>query len=101
MTDLKFDVDTMEMIITDGDFTLSDNLSEQNAGLILFTKNINLFAPTVGVGIGGVLNSDKSIIQNYLNRWVGQTKDDGSKKSTWNIIVKDEGFEIKTTADYE
>ena len=102
--DLKFDVDTMEIAIKNGDFVLTSNsaeLSEQNGGLILYTKNMNLLNPTIGVGIGGVLNSDQATIQSYLNRWKSQTLQDGSKSSTWNINIGDNGYEIETSCSYE
>jgi hypothetical protein len=95
--DIKFDINKMEVIVENGDFAINTNVSEQNGAMIMYTKNMNLAFPGIGVGLIGILNSGLLTIQNYLNRWAAQVQQDGSKSATWKI----EGSLIKTTCDYE
>jgi hypothetical protein len=84
MADLKFDIDTMELAIKDGDFVLIDNPSAQNGALILKTQNCNLYTPTLGVNI---VNSilDNTGVQFHLNRWKEQCKADGAILAEYTI----------------
>lgn len=83
MTDLKFDVTTMEMVIEDGDFVLSNELSEQNGGILLYCKNFNIDYPVAGVGLGLSVNSSVSYQQNLLNLWKSQCITDGAKNANF------------------
>jgi hypothetical protein len=95
--DLKFDIETFELVIKDGDFVLETNPSQQNAGIILIAKNFCSLFPTMGVGIYGVINSGISTIYEYLNRWNSQVLSDGAKSASWNV---DKDNKINTNCDY-
>jgi hypothetical protein len=96
--DLKFDVNKMELVVENGDFVLESNLSSQRGGLFLYTKNANLYFPLLGVGISGLINSDRSTQISYLNRWQSQILEDGAKTASFSI---DDNMVIQTQCSYE
>lgn len=103
MTDLKYDIATMELAIKDGDFVLNNSISEQNGSLMLYTKNCNLYFPMAGVGLGQqTMNSGIDTLAAELNRWQSQVKQDGAKNATWTPENDVDGnLVFKTTCDYE
>jgi hypothetical protein len=95
--DLKFDIETFELVIRDGDFVLETNPSQQNSGIILIAKNFNSLFPTLGIGIQGVLNSGLTTIYEFMNRWQSQVLSDGAKSASWNLDIDNK---IQTKCDY-
>jgi hypothetical protein len=85
MSDIQFDIDTMDFVIKDGDLVITGNPSEQNGGLFLYTKNCFLSQPLAGIGINQITNAGIEIIQSELNRWQTQVLNDGARKATWKI----------------
>jgi hypothetical protein len=103
MTDLAYNIETMELSIKDGDFVLSSNLSEQNGSLFLYTKNCNLYFPLAGVGIGQqTVNSGSTVLASELNRWQSQVKGDGAKNANWSQSEDEDGnLVFQTSCEYE
>lgn len=103
MTDLAYDISTMELTIENGDFKLNSILSEQNGALMLYTKNCNLYFPMAGVGIGEqTMNSGTVTLSAELNRWKTQVKQDGAQNANWSSIKSTEGNLIfQTNCNYE
>lgn len=103
MKDLAYDIETMELLIKNGDFVLNSNLSEQNGSLMLYTKNCNLYFPMAGVGIGQqTMNSGTTVLTSELNRWQSQVKNDGAKNANWTPL-QDKGGNLifETNCNYE
>jgi hypothetical protein len=97
ISDLAYDTELMDIKIEEGDFVVNTSLSEQNGALILNTKNVNLYNPLLGVGIGDVINGDISTLQQYLGRWQSQVLQDGGKSAVWTPSQTTEGNLIFTT----
>lgn len=85
MSDLRFNIETMDLEIKNGDFVLETNPSVQNGGIILKAKNFNVLNITLGVGIAGVLESSQDVAFSYLNKWKSQVYSDGGKFATWSV----------------
>jgi hypothetical protein len=101
MIDLSYDIEKMEIGILAGDFYLGDDSSQQNGGLLLYTKNLNLEFPLFGVGMGDTLNASVQIQQNYLNRWQSQCLADGAKAASWQMEQdKDNNLIFRTQCNY-
>jgi len=103
MTDLAYDIATMEITVKDRDFAFNSNVSEQNGALFLYTKNANVYFPMAGVGIGAqTINSGVTEMALQLNRWQAQVKQDGAKSAGWNTSKDADGNLIfETNCDYE
>jgi hypothetical protein len=103
MNDLKYDIATMEMAVENGDFVITDKISEQNGGLFLYTKNTNLEFPLAGVGIGQeTMNAGYDVLNRELNRWQSQVKQDGAKAASFTINIDNEGkMTFQTACSYE
>lgn len=103
-TDFKYNVDLMEITIENGDFSLNNSVSEQNGGLILSTKNSNLYFPLIGVSLQSLINPKLVDLQNLLNLWQQQVKNDGAKSAKWTL-TKDSNDNtntiIQTECSYE
>ena len=103
MKDLAYDIATMEIIIKNGDFDVNANMSEQNGGLFLYTKNCNLYFPMAGVGIGEqTMSSGPDVLAAELNRWQAQVKGDGAKNATWTQYIDNDGkLNFQSSCNYE
>jgi hypothetical protein len=101
MGDLLFDPITREMVITDGDFTYTDNPSVQNAAVILYARGFNLYQPTIGIGIGDIINSHPEKAVFAMNRWKKQMVNDGATKANYKITIDENNtVTIKTDVSY-
>jgi hypothetical protein len=83
MKDIGFNIDIMEINVVDGDFGVTDNPSTQNGGLILYTKNIVLRRPLLGVGIINSMQGNQQDVIRELNRWKAQAMQDGAKTANY------------------
>ena len=96
-SDLAYDTELMDIKIGNGDFVLNSSLSDQNGAIILNTKNVNLYFPLLGVGVGDVINGDVSTMQRYLSRWQSQVLQDGAKSANFTPSQTIDGKLIFTT----
>ena len=85
MTDLLYNLDTMDISIKNGDFEINNDVSQQNAGLILQTEHDYLLNPLLGIGIENVINSNFNVLEFELNRWKTQVLNDGAIEASWSI----------------
>lgn len=93
MADLKWDTENNDIEIKNGDFVLTDNISNQNSYFILETKTSFLQSPTLGVGIREAINGNYSNLQSLLNDWQDQSLKDGAKTADFTIN-DDNSFEV-------
>ena len=77
MKDLAFDTTTRELMLSNGDFALTDNPSIQNGMIIKDCKGINILSPILGIGFNPINAQANSIVFD-LNRWKKQCKQDGA-----------------------
>lgn len=85
-----------------GGFTLIDNPSAQNAGIILEGKAFNILQPQFGIGYNNqVLGGNVANATFELNRAVGQIQADGGKAS-WKSIPPPPNvqFDFELDANY-
>jgi hypothetical protein len=100
MKDLAYDIETMQIKLLAGDFFVSDDASQQNGGLLLYTKNINIEFPLFGVGAGDTVNSSVQTQQSYLNRWQAQCLADGAKAARWTMEEVGNELLFETQVNY-
>jgi hypothetical protein len=101
MTDISYNIDTMELNILNGDFMLNTSISEQNGGIIMATKNVNLYYPMLGIAFGSSKNDNQNDLFFSLNLWQQQVKQDGAITAKWSIITnKDGSGTIKAECNY-
>ena len=103
MSDIKFDIETMELVIENGDFVLELNPSVQNGGLILYTKNAFLIYPLLGIGINSMRNLNQSQIQKLLYKWQSQVVADGANSALATVSQNSKNqniFDINYQCDY-
>lgn len=82
---LQFDVTTREVVRKNRDFVLTDNPSDQNAGIILFSKGAFPLNPMLGIGlIPQVINGPTSVFTFQMNRWQAQIINDGATLARWS-----------------
>jgi len=81
MKDFSYNIETQDWDMDNGEFVITDEVSEQNGGIILIARAFNSRNPILGIGINQVRGG--SVIQaNYeMNRWVQQVRGDGGKAS--------------------
>jgi hypothetical protein len=101
MLDLKFDITTREIIWKDGDFVLEANPSEQNGGILQYSRVAILRNPILGVGMEEVINSGLSKTTYEMNRWRNQALTDGAKTATWTATPSGKDVLIEAKIDYE
>ena len=94
MTDLSYNVDSMDINIENGDFVLNNSVSEQNGGLFLATKNCNLYFPLCGVALPSLINPNQSDLQNTLSLWQKQVRQDGAKTANYTITTDKNGGSV-------
>ncbi len=91
---LQFDVKTREVVRRNNDFVLTDNPSQQNAGIILFSKGAFPLNPMLGIGlIPQVINGPAPVFTFEMNRWQFQVINDGATLARWsNKFVNNEAI---------
>ena len=85
MGDLKFDPETRDLVIQNGDFVLETNPSVQNGAIIRDAHCFSLRNPIYGIGLQRIINSPVPVINFEMNRWVTQVKADGATKASFTI----------------
>lgn len=86
MKDLAFDITTREVILKNGDFTTTADPSEQNGGIMLLGKGMNVRFPIFGVGlVPAVINGNLKNLVFQLNRWQQQCYQDGAQIARWTM----------------
>lgn len=79
MSDINFNAVTREVVLVDGDYSLTTNPSTQNAAIIQYSRAaINRF-PLLGVGMEQIINSPDNVTAYEMNRWATQCKRDGAQ----------------------
>ena len=101
MFDLKFDIVTREIVWTNNDFVIETNPSEQNAGILLYSRVAIIQSPISGIGLEQVINSGLSKTTYEMNRWQQQVKQDGASIATWGAITNGNDVAINTNVSYE
>lgn len=91
MADFEFNIETRELVITDGDFTYKENPSSQNGGIILNSRCAINRNPVLGIGMEQIINGAEAITAFELNRWANQVKSDGGKAS-YDIVPDAKGI---------
>ena len=86
MRDLQFDIINREVTLANGDFTLIDNPSVQNGGIIQFGQGFNNHFPTIGVGFNNIIGNNSNEVAYLMNLWQQQCKKDGAKIAEWSNI---------------
>ena len=101
MSDLLFDIETRELVITGGDLTETDNPSTQNGGIILNSRCAIFQYPALGIGLEQIISSQGSVTAYELNRWANQVKSDGGKGS-YEVMLDETGTQptLTTKVDY-
>jgi hypothetical protein len=105
MTDILFDVVARDLILTDNDFTVTDQAqtSVQNAGIILESRVSNLLQPQVGIGFNSqVMGGDVAQASAQLSRCVSQILADGALQANWVSIPPPPNtqFDFSLSANY-
>ena len=102
--DLFFDATTRELVLNDGDFSLTQNASTQNGNIILFSHGAFVKTPTLGIGVENIINAPTDKITLEMNRWASQCSADKASLATWNFQVVDpkiNSIAINTTIHYD
>ena len=84
MIGLKYNTQTREMVINNGDFEINPRCDVQNGAIILESKSAFLSNPQLGIGIEQTIGSSESTRVVELNRWVIQAEQDGASIAKWN-----------------
>lgn len=79
MSDLYFDTVSREIVLTDGDFSLTDNPSTQNGAILQYSRASIMRFPLLGVGMEQIINSPDATAAYEMNRWQTQCKRDGAQ----------------------
>ena len=101
MFDLKFDIVTREIAWQNNDFVIEENPSEQNGGIILYSRAAIIQSPISGIGLEQVINSGLNKTTYEMNRWQQQVKQDGASVATWSATTEGNEVKINTTVSYE
>ena len=104
MLDIKFDIVTREIVWSDTDpngFVLTDNPSEQNGGILQYSRVAILQSPVSGIGIEEVINSGLTKTTYEMNRWKNQAKIDGANVANWKATTKGNDVLIEVDISYE
>lgn len=84
--DIQFDPIFRDIVFSDNDFSLTNNPSTQNGGIILESRVGNLLQPQVGTGFNSqVLGDNVANAAFELNRTVSQIVQDGGT-ADWKSI---------------
>jgi|ERR1035437_1207095 hypothetical protein len=104
MLDIKFDIVAREIIWLDTDpngFVLTDNPSEQNGGILQFSRAAILQSPISGIGIEEVINSGITKTTYEMNRWKNQAIADGATVANWKATPNANDVLIEVGINYE
>ena len=100
MGDLQYNPQTRDLVITKGDFTMTDNPSVQNGAIIRDAHCFSLRFPVYGIGLQRVINAPLQVINYEMNRWVTQVKSDGAKKATFTAEIVNKTAIVNNTVSY-
>ena len=101
MGDLKFNPETRDLEIENGDFVIQSNPSVQNGAVIRDAHCFSLRFPIYGIGMQNMLNAPISSINFEMNRWVSQVKTDGATKANFTVSLVDGLATINNTISYD
>jgi len=101
MLDIKFDITQREVVLDGGDFVSESNPSEQNGGILLYSRCAFLSNPQTGIGIEEIINNGPAQTTFELNRWRKQAITDGATLATWTATPSGNGINIETNISYE
>ena len=96
MMDVLFDIVARDIVMTGngetGDFSVTENPSVQNGGILLRSKVAVLNSPMAGIGLPEqVMGSHPSVVTAELNRWKGMCSRDGATIAKYNASVTPQG----------
>jgi len=95
MQDIAFDIISREIMMSGsgdaGDFSLTDNCSVQNGGILLYSRAAILTNPMIGIGMEQMINSNQTNASFEMNRWQAQARKDGATLATWSGKTNDNG----------
>jgi len=99
---IKFDPVTREVVRKNNDFVLTTNPSDQNAGIILFSKGAFPLTPMLGIGlVPQVINGPVPVFTFEMNRWQFQMINDGATFARWsNRFLANQIADINIQASY-
>jgi hypothetical protein len=100
MGDLKFNPETRDLVIENGDFVIEKNTSVQNGAIIRDAHCFSLRFPIYGIGLQRIINAPLQVINYEMNRWVTQVKNDGAKKATFTAEIVDKVAIINNSISY-
>lgn len=85
MTDLAFDIDAQDMVMTNGDFTSTDSPSVQNGGIILLARAFNVNNLILGINVNQIRAAKVTQANYEMNRWKQQVISDGGQATVTSI----------------
>lgn len=85
MNDIVFDIEKMNVVLVNGDFTTTDNPSVQNGGLLLLVRGNNWKNLGLGIGINQVRGGSVAQANYEMNRWKQQVYTDGGRATVSSI----------------
>lgn len=105
MNDIEWDCVNRDLILTDNDFTLTDQsqTSVQNAGIILESRVGNLLNPQLGIGFNSqVLGGNIAEASFQLSRAISQILSDGALNASWDSVPPPPNvqFDFSLSANY-
>jgi hypothetical protein len=100
MGDLFFDPIARDLVITDGDFTFTDNPSIQNAEIMKDAHCFSILKPIFGIGLQRVMNAPVRVVNFEMNRWQQQVLQDGATKANFTITIVNNEPKIDITISY-
>lgn len=101
MTDIEFDITTREIVLAeDDDFSVIENPSVQNGGIIQYSRCAFVNNPMLGIGMEQIINSNDISAAYEMNRWQSQCKNDGATIAKWSGTTNGNNLVVKTQISY-
>jgi hypothetical protein len=97
MYDLFFDINKRDLVIENGDFSMTSNPSVQNGAILKEARAFSASNPVWGIGLMEAINAPVSKMAYEMNRWADQAKKDGATIARYTLA--NDGKE--TTIDIE
>lgn len=100
MEDIEFNIITREIDFTgvgnNSDFTLTQNPSVQNGGIIMYSRAANIYLPIFGIAVEQFINGNQTNAAKELARWKQQVVQDGGKGTYTSVPnVNELDFDLK------
>ena len=101
MIDIAFDITTREIQFENGDFKLTENPSIQNGGIIKDGTCVNIYFPTIGVGINeNLINSPIEKVDYLMKLWQQQCRQDGATAADYKLTQNVSDINIEIDVSY-